>query len=118
MPWADLRSWCSSGIVLGMAAEKHEFTEHDLPADLIAEIYRLRWLIELSFRMFKQMLGCRHLLSTKQSGVEIQVYCAIIACLLIMLYTGRRPSIAIFEHAAAGEPMRPESTGFINARTT
>jgi hypothetical protein len=69
----------------------------DLPAELIGEIYRLRWLIELFFRMFKQMLGCRHLLSTKQSGVEIQVYCAIIACLLIMLYTGRRPSIAIFE---------------------
>jgi len=64
----------------------------DLPAELIGEIYRLRWLIELFFRMFKQMLGCRHLLSTKQSGVEIQVYCAIIACLLIMLSTGRRPA--------------------------
>jgi IS4 transposase len=30
----------------------------DLPAELIGEIYRLRWLIELFFRMFKQMLGC------------------------------------------------------------
>ena len=64
----------------------------DLPAELIGEIYRLRWLIENFFRMFKQLLGCRHLLSTKQNGVEIQVYCGIIACLLIMLYTGRQPT--------------------------
>ena len=47
----------------------------DVPADLIAYIYSLRWLIELFFKMFKHLLGCRHLLSTKQNGVEIQVYC-------------------------------------------
>jgi hypothetical protein len=69
----------------------------DLPAELIGEIYRLRWMIETFFRMFKQLLGCRHLLSTKQNGVEIQVYCGIIACLLIMLYTGRKPTKRTFE---------------------
>ena len=69
----------------------------DLPAELIGEIYRLRWMIETFFRMFKQLLGCRHLLSTKPYGVEIQVYCGIIACLLIMLYTGRKPTKRTFE---------------------
>lgn len=69
----------------------------DLPAELISEMYRLRWLIENFFRMFKQLLGCRHLLSTKPNGVEIQVYCGIIACLLIMLYTGRKPTKRTFE---------------------
>jgi hypothetical protein len=69
----------------------------DLPAELIGEIYRLRWMIETFFRMFKQLLGCRHLLSTKPYGVEIQVYCSIIACLLIMLYTGRKPTKRTFE---------------------
>lgn len=69
----------------------------DLPAELISEIYRLRWLIELFFRMFKQLLGCRHLLSTKHNGVEIQAYAAIIACLLILLYTGRTPTKRTFE---------------------
>jgi IS4 transposase len=69
----------------------------DLPAELVGEIYRLRWLIELFFRMFKQLLGCRHLLSTKQNGVEIQAYCAIIACLLILIYTGRTPTKRTFE---------------------
>ncbi|MBI1315211.1 transposase, partial [bacterium] len=41
----------------------------DLPAELISQLYRHRWLIELFFRMFKQLLGCRHLLSTKHNGV-------------------------------------------------
>jgi IS4 transposase len=69
----------------------------DLSAELIGEMYRLRWLIELFFRMFKQLLGCRHLLSTKQNGVEIQAYCALIACLLILIYTGGTPTKRTFE---------------------
>ncbi len=69
----------------------------ELPAELIAELYRLRWTIELFFRMFKQLLGCRHLLSTKHNGVEIQAYCAIIACLLILIHTGRTPTKRTFE---------------------
>ena len=73
----------------------------DLPAELIGEIYRQRWLIETFFRMFKQMLGCRHLLSTKQKGVEIQMYWAIIACMLIVLYTGRRPNVAFMRQSAS-----------------
>jgi IS4 transposase len=36
----------------------------DLPAELVSELYRLRWLIENFLRMFKQLLGCRHLLGT------------------------------------------------------
>ena len=69
----------------------------DIPAELIAEAYRLRWLIELFFRMFKQLLGCRHLLSTKQNGVEIQTYVALIACLLILIHTGRAPTKRTYE---------------------
>jgi IS4 transposase len=69
----------------------------ELPAELIAEIYAKRWVIELFFRMFKQLLGCKHLLSTKQEGVEIQIYSAIIACMLIMLYTGGSVTKRTFE---------------------
>lgn len=69
----------------------------EIPAELIAEAYRLRWLIELFFRMIKQLLRCRHLLSTQQNGVEIQTYMAIIACLLILIYTGRAPTKRTFE---------------------
>lgn len=69
----------------------------DVPAELIAEAYRLRWLIELFFRMIKQLLGCRHLLSTKPGGVEIQMYLAIIACILILIYTGGQPNKRTYE---------------------
>ena len=64
----------------------------DVPAEIIALLYHYRWTIEIFFRTFKQLLGCRHLLSHSQSGIEIQTYCAIIACLLISLWTGRKPT--------------------------
>jgi len=69
----------------------------DVPAEIIALIYIYRWTIEIFFRFFKHVLGCRHLLSHGQPGIEIQTYCAIIACLLISLWTGRKPTLRTYE---------------------
>ena len=69
----------------------------DLPADLIGLIFKHRWAVEIFFRFFKHVLGCRHLLSTKQNGIELQTYAAIIACLLIALWTGRKPTLRTYE---------------------
>jgi hypothetical protein len=69
----------------------------DVPAEVIALIYIYRWTIEIFFRFFKHVLGCRHLLSHSQRGIEIQTYCAIIACLLISLWTGRKPTLRTYE---------------------
>jgi hypothetical protein len=69
----------------------------DVPAEIIALLYHYRWTIEIFFRFFKQILGCRHLLSRSQNGIEIQTYCAIIACLLINLWTGRKPTLRTVE---------------------
>lgn len=69
----------------------------DVPAEIIALIYRYRWAIEIFFRFFKHILGCRHLLSHSQNGIEIQTYCAIMACLLISLWTGRKPTLRTYE---------------------
>jgi len=69
----------------------------DLPAWIIALIYRYRWTIEIFFRFFKHVLGCRHLLSHDPAGIEIQTYCAIIACMLISLWTGRKPTLRTYE---------------------
>jgi hypothetical protein len=69
----------------------------DLPAWIIALIYRYRWTIEVFFRFFKHVLGCRHLLSHDPVGIEIQSYCAIIACMLISLWTGRKPTLRTYE---------------------
>lgn len=69
----------------------------DLPADLVALAYRYRWTIELFFRWFKCVLGCRHLVSNDANGVAIQVYAALIASLLLVLWTGRKPNKRTWE---------------------
>jgi hypothetical protein len=69
----------------------------DLPAEIISLIYRFRWTIELFFRFFKQILGCRHLFFHSQNGIELQTYCAIIACMLLCLWTGRKPTKRTYE---------------------
>jgi hypothetical protein len=69
----------------------------DVPAEIIADLYRHRWSIELFFRFFKHVLGCRHLLSTSRAGIEIQTYMAIIACLVLALWTGGKPTLRTYE---------------------
>jgi len=69
----------------------------DLSADVIAALYRFRWEIEIFFRWFKHILGCRHLISRCQNGIELQVYAALIVCLLIARYTGLKPNKALYE---------------------
>jgi hypothetical protein len=69
----------------------------DLDAELVALGYRFRWAVELFFRWFKCILGCRHLLANSPNGVTIQVYLAIIASLLISLWVGRKPTLRTLE---------------------
>jgi len=92
-------------------------------AEIVALIYRHRWAIEIFFRFFKQVLGCRHLLSQKPEGIMIQVYCAVIACMLINLWTGKKPNkgtvqmLAFYFMGVATEQevlahlTRPDNTG-------
>jgi hypothetical protein len=69
----------------------------DVPAEVIALLYHYRYTIELFFRFFKHILGCRHLLSDDPDGIRIQTYCAIIACMLISLWTNRTPTLRTYE---------------------
>ena len=69
----------------------------DISAETIALLYRYRWQIELFFRWFKCVLGCNHLLSLSKNGLTMQVYCALIASMLITLWTGRKPTKRTFE---------------------
>jgi hypothetical protein len=64
----------------------------DLDAELVALGYRFRCAVELFFRWFKCILGCRHLLATSRDGVTIQLYVGLIASLLISLWTGKKPT--------------------------
>ena len=69
----------------------------DLEPETIATIYKRRWTIEIYFRFFKHILGCRHLISQNRNGIEIQMYVAIIACMLISIWTGRKPTKRTYE---------------------
>jgi hypothetical protein len=67
----------------------------DLPVEVIALIYRCRYTVELFFRFFKQLLGMRHLLSQHEEGIDIQIYCTLIVCVLIQLISGKKPNKAM-----------------------
>jgi IS4 transposase len=67
----------------------------DLPPELIGLIYQCRYSVELFFRVFKQLLGMRHLLSQRDQGLDIQIHCTLIVCILIQLISGRKPNKAM-----------------------
>lgn len=64
----------------------------DFPPEMIAHFYRHRWQVELFFRWLKCILGCRRWLAESEAGVALQVYLALIAAQLMVLYRGERPN--------------------------
>jgi hypothetical protein len=72
-------------------------TPHQLPAHLVGQLYRWRWKIEMFFRWVKCILKCRHWLAESPAGTAIQIYLALIAALLLQLYTGRKPNQRMME---------------------
>ena len=69
----------------------------ELAAAEVALLYKQRWRIELFFRWIKCILGCRHWLAESPQGVAIEVYLALIAALLLQLYTGQAPNRRMME---------------------
>jgi len=61
----------------------------DVPAHIIAQLYRWRWQIELFFRWLKVHAHFEHLISRSRNGMTLGFYVAVIAVLLIYLRTGR-----------------------------
>jgi len=57
----------------------------DAPAQEIADLYKRRWLIELFFRMMKQMLRITRFLGRSENAVRIQIAVALIAFLILHL---------------------------------
>ena len=63
-----------------------------LAAELVSIIYSYRWQIELFFKWIKCILGCRHLMAESPQGVAIQIYCNLIAAILLFRLTGKKPT--------------------------
>jgi hypothetical protein len=55
----------------------------DLPAEVIAAIYQERWQIELFFKALKQNLALKNFVGSTQNALEIQIWTAMIAMLLL-----------------------------------
>ncbi len=68
----------------------------DVPAAVIAQLYRERWQIELFFRWLKCFGNFTHLISHSREGVLLHFYVAVIATMLMYLHTGYRPSKYLF----------------------
>jgi hypothetical protein len=58
---------------------------YTLPASQIALIYKYRWMIELLFKQIKQNFPIRYFWGNSENAIKIQVYCVLIAQLLMVV---------------------------------
>jgi hypothetical protein len=56
-----------------------------LAASTIASLYKKRWQIEILFKRFKQNYPLKYFLGDNENAVKIQIWCALIADLLIKI---------------------------------
>jgi hypothetical protein len=68
----------------------------DVPAHVIALLYRYRWQVELFFRWLKSYANFTHLISHNRQGLLAHFYVTIIAVMLMYLHGGFRPNKYLF----------------------
>jgi IS4 transposase len=59
---------------------------HDLTADQVATVYKLRWKIETFFQWWKQHLKVYHLIARSEHGLMVQILGGLITYLLMAIY--------------------------------
>jgi hypothetical protein len=67
-----------------------------LDAATIAQLYRYRWKIELFFKKLKQNFPLQYFVGDNQNAIEIQIWCALIALLLLSALHNRQKSKMAF----------------------
>ena len=60
-----------------------------LPAELIAQLYRQRWQVELFFKWIKQHLRIKRFLGTSENAVKTQIWIAVCTYVLIAIVKKR-----------------------------
>lgn len=66
-----------------------------LEAILIAQLYKYRWQIELFFKKLKQNFPLQYFVGDNQNAIEIQIWCSLIALLLLsVLHQKNKSSMA------------------------
>jgi len=61
-------------------------SRHDLTAEQIAHIYKLRWDIEIFFGWWKRHLRVYHLIARSEYGLMVQILAGLITYLLLAIY--------------------------------
>lgn len=67
----------------------------------IAAIYKQRWQIELLFKRIKQNMPLQYFLGDNENAIKIQIYCSLIADILLKLATLRLKRKWAFSNLAA-----------------
>ena len=67
--------------------KKFEFITNDFQSapSTIAQLYKKRWSIELLFKRLKQNMPLHYFLGDNQNAIKIQIWCALIADLLLQV---------------------------------
>lgn len=94
-----------------------EFITNDfeLEAITIAKLYKYRWQIELFFKKLKQNFPLQYFVGDNQNAIEIQIWCALIALLLLSALHSRQKSKMAFTVFVS--VIRLHLFNYINIRT-
>ncbi len=96
--------------------------QFDLPAIVIAELYRHRWKVELFFKWIKQHLRLRSFYGRSPNAVRCQIWSAICAYLMVAIVKQRLnlqqtlneilqiTSVSIFEQISLAELLAPAAS--------
>lgn len=64
--------------------ELHILTNNlEWPAQIVAELYKRRWKVELFFKALKQNLQVKTFIGTSENAVKSQIYVALLAFVLL-----------------------------------
>jgi hypothetical protein len=86
----------------------------ELAAETVAAIYKYRWRIELFFKKLKQNFPLQYFVGDNQNAIEIQIWCALIAVLLLTIIHERNSSSISFSNVTT--LLRIHLTGYISIK--
>jgi hypothetical protein len=85
-----------------------------LAAETVAAIYKYRWRIELFFKKLKQNFPLQYFVGDNQNAIEIQIWCALIAVLLLtVIHEQNNPNIS---YSNVTTLLRIHLTGYISIK--
>lgn len=96
-----------------------DVSQEQASAAVVGLLYQYRWSIEVFFRVFKQVLGMRHLLGHREEAVRIQVCCTVLCCVLLELWTGQKadlPTVRMMQWYVLGVATLEEVQAFVARR--